>query len=271
MATHTRAELPVVFDCNSATEGSLDVFRPPDRPAGNHAWPARRIARWPMVVPVVAVIAGAAVSWVGISAKSGPLPAVPGPPATSDISTALPSLSSKPVFVAPVTAPIPTEPAPATEPAPVRVDPAFERTLARVSQSYRALDAASLTAVWPGADTVRLSRAFADLKYQALSFDHCSVRTNGNAAAVASCDADHGGTEGRRSALQRRRESWTLLLDRSGERWTITGGPCADERGALAAAAARERNERARATRRGGVRFVPPRQPRRRSIGTGWV
>jgi hypothetical protein len=126
--------------------------------------------------------------------------------------------------VAPVTAPAPTEAAPAKEPAPVRIDPAFERTLASVSQSYRALDAASLTAVWPGADTARLSRAFADLKYQAVSFDHCAVRPDGNATAVASCEvliaaAPKGGDQ----ALERRRESWTLLLDRSGERWTITG------------------------------------------------
>jgi len=254
MATHIRAELPLAFGCNRGDDALaefepevqrddlwLRVERPtaidtsPWEPHVARGWEpyvvraARR--RWPtvvrvMVVPVmiVAVIAGAAVSWVGISAKSDALPAVPGPPPTRDISTALPSPSSKPVFVAPVAAPIPTKPSPAIEPAPVRVDPAFERTLARVSQSYRALDAASLTAVWPGADTVRLSRAFADLKYQALSFDHCAVRPNGNAAAVASCDvlitaAPKGGDP----AVQRRRESWTLLLDRSGERWTITG------------------------------------------------
>jgi hypothetical protein len=241
MATHMRAELPVVFDCNLG-EGALGEFEPEAQrdalwqrvesptPIDTARWEPHvaRAANWPwaMVVPVViaAGIAGAAVSWVGISAKSGALPATPAPPATGHLSTAPPRPSSKPELAAPVTARAPTGPAPAKEPALVPIDPAFERTLASVSQSYRALDAASLTAVWPGADTARLSRAFADLKYQAVSFDHCVVRPTGSATAVASCDAliaaaSKAGDE----ALQRRRESWTLVLDRSGERWTITG------------------------------------------------
>jgi len=50
------------------------------------------------------------------------------------------------------------------------------------------------------------------------------VRPRADARAVASCDvliaaAPKDGDP----ALQRRHESWTLLLERSGERWTITG------------------------------------------------
>jgi hypothetical protein len=150
------------------------------------------------------------------------LPAVPLPPATNRVSTDVPS--REPVFVAPVSGSTASGPAPAKEPAPARLDPAFEQTLASVSQSYRALDAALLTAVWPGADTAQLSRAFADLKYQTLSFDHCAVRPNGDTSAVASCDVSIAAApKAGDPALQRRHESWTLLLDRSGERWTISG------------------------------------------------
>jgi len=221
MATHTRAELPVVFDCNVG-EGGLDEFEP-EAPRWEPYVARAASRRWPFVVPVViaAAMAGAAVSWLGIKPTSDALPAVPPPPAASEVSTDVPS--SEPVFVAPVSGSTASRPAPATEPAPA-LDPAFERTLASVSQSYRALDAALLTAVWPGADTARLSRAFADLKYQTLSFDHCAVRPDADTSAVASCDvliaaAPKAGDP----ALQRRHESWTLLLDRSGERWTITG------------------------------------------------
>ena len=239
MATHTRAELPVVFDCN-LSEGGLDEFEPEvqrgalslrvDSPTAvdtprREPYVARAASRrWPFVVPVViaAAMAGAAVSWLGTRPRFDALPAAPPPPATSEVSTDVPR--SEPVFVAPVSGSTASGPAPAKEPAPARIDPAFERTLASVSQSYRALDAALLTAVWPGADTARLSRDFADLKYQTLSFDHCAVRPNGDSSAVASCDvliaaAPKAGDP----ALQRRHESWTLLLDRSGERWTITG------------------------------------------------
>jgi hypothetical protein len=116
------------------------------------------------------------------------------------------------------------EPAPAPQAARAALDPAFERTLARISQSYRSLDAASLTRVWPGADTASLSRAFANLKYQSLSFDHCVLRPNGPTGALASCEvslamAPNTGDP----TLLRRHESWTFVLDRSGEQWRIDG------------------------------------------------
>ena len=242
MATHTRAELPVVFDGNLG-EGGLAEFEPEaprdslwlrvDSPAVVDVprWEpqvARTASRrWPLAVVAVVIasaIAGAVASWVGIGAKPGAVPHAPDAPATSDLSTSSPPPKSEPAFAAPVTTPIPTRPVPAKQPAPAEVDPALERTLATISESYRELDAESLTAVWPGADTASLSRAFADLKYQSLSFDRCAVRPRADARAVASCDvliaaAPKDGDP----ALQRRHESWTLLLDRSGERWTITG------------------------------------------------
>ena len=250
MAAHTRAELPAVFDCNPG-EGGLAEFEPEPEGQRDALWqrvdsPAvvdvprsePRVARpagrrWPfIVVPVViaSAIAGATVSWVGIGAKSG-AGATSGasrhelePPAASGLSTSTAPAISEPIVAAPAAAPSAPEPAPARPPAPAGIDPAFERTLAAVSQSYRALDAESLTAVWPGADTAGLSSAFADLKYQSLSFDHCLVRPQANGGAVASCEAlIAAAPKSGDAALQRRHESWTLFLDRSGERWTITG------------------------------------------------
>lgn len=109
-------------------------------------------------------------------------------------------------------------------PAPLPADPAFEQTLAAVSQSYRTLDAAALTGVWPGADTASLAEHFSALKYQSLTFDRCQVRPNGAAAVLASCEVSIAAApKPGEPLLQRRRESWTLVMDRSGDRWTIAG------------------------------------------------
>ena len=132
-----------------------------------------------------------------------------------------------PAAVAPPSPVVSTPPAdsvPAPDLRRSTVDPAFARTLASVSESYRLLDAASLASVWPGADTASLSRSFDELKYQALSFDRCAVRPNGPSGAIASCEVSLAmAPKADDASLQRRRESWTLVLDRSGERWTIAG------------------------------------------------
>lgn len=223
MATHTRAELPVIFDCNIGEDGLAEFEPEAQRGAAQAARPAGR--RWPRAVPVViaAVIAGGAVSWLRISTETGELPSTPRPSVSSEVSAGEPALANA-VTALQQTAPA-TPRAVATPPVPPAVDPALERTLARVSESYRALDATSLSVVWPGVDTETLSRDFAGLKYQRLSFDRCAVRPNDAAGAVATCEVTRAmaPNEGDPS-LQRRHESWTLVLDRSaGDRWTITG------------------------------------------------
>jgi hypothetical protein len=250
MATDTSAERYADFDCNFR-EGGLDQFEPEPEAERGELWlrvaipnavevreqpyvPTPKAPWWPFVVPVVVAATLAGVAWVGMRASERLV--IPSPPiAAGDV----PRLESEGV-VAPdegpdvVKAPPPEIPAApstpppiaSTVPAPVStpLNPAFEATLAAVSASYRALDAASLRAVWPGADLGSLAEAFAGLKYQTLSFDRCETRPNGPSGAVASCavsiaSAPRSGVP----ALQRRHESWTLVLDRSGERWTITG------------------------------------------------
>jgi|SRR5688572_808368 len=209
-----------------------------------------RSRSWPLlmtVVVVAAAIAGGGLSWAGgglswIGLQTNDEPPVPPAPRAASASIAstepdtAPAAAAPPVLEPAVSPPSPARVEPPTPTAalspeaapvpaaPVAVEPAFERTLAAVSHSYRTLDAATLTTVWPGADTASLSQAFSTLKYQTLSFDRCQMRPNGDASAVASCDvsiaaAPNWGDQ----ALQRRRESWTLVMNRSGDRWTIAG------------------------------------------------
>jgi hypothetical protein len=250
MATHTRAEPPVIFDCNLGEDG-LAEFEPEaqrgalwlrvDSPAAvdMQRWATQvvrpRTRGWPLAAPVViaAVIAGGAVFWLQISARPGELPSPPPPSVSGEVSPgevpsseALSREAALAVAVPSAPPAVPDRPAAAAaQPDAPALDPAFERTLASVSASYRALDAASLTAVWPGADTAALSRAFGNLKYQSLSFDRCAVRPNGPTGAVATCEVSRAmAPNAGDPSLERRHESWTLILDRSaGERWTITG------------------------------------------------
>jgi hypothetical protein len=102
------------------------------------------------------------------------------------------------------------------------MDPALEQTLAAVSRAYRALDAAAVAAVLPDTDPAGLAQEFSALKYQALSFDRCALRRNGEDSAIASCDASLAmAPKTGDAALRRRHEAWTLVLNRSGEAWRI--------------------------------------------------
>ena len=244
MATDTSAELPAVFEGNLGEDGLAEfepeaerapLWRRVDNLSAVDArrWEplvVRRETRWwPLVASVVlaAAIVGAAVAWVGLRTNVNNLPATPRSVATAPILPSEPNLTVPAVETPP---PVAQAPSPSTAAAPSpdlprpSVDPAFERTLASVRESYRSLDAASLTSVWPSADIPALSRAFSELKYQALSFDRCAVRPNGPSGAVASCEVSLAkAPKAGDASLQRRREWWTIVLDRSGERWTIAG------------------------------------------------
>jgi hypothetical protein len=229
MSTNTSAELDV-FDCNLG-EGGLEEFEP-EAQAGSVWTPSVAPARdrtWLFAVPVAlaAALLGAAVSWVGTrpgpvaTARQAPAPTASALPAASSPLREvppIPAVATRPLAAAPPAAVALPQP----EPAPL--DAALEPTLTAISRAYRTLDAASLTAVWPGADLAALSESFSDLKYQALTFDRCRLQPTGRDAAVATCEvsiasASKGGDE----ALQRRRESWTLALGRSDDQWTIAG------------------------------------------------
>jgi hypothetical protein len=235
MATDTSAELGVAFYIPD--EGGLDEFEPEAERGGLwlrvasptvadvRRWEPYvappRSRSWPLVVPVVivAAIVGGALAWAGMDARA--VPAVPraAPPGAPTAADAVAVAAPEPVaeIAPPVTR---AKRVPASAP----VDPAFEETLAAVSQSYRSLDPTALLAVWPGADTASLAEHFSALKYQSLTFDRCQVRPSGAAGALASCEVSIAAApKAGEPSLQRRRESWTMVMDRAGDRWTIAG------------------------------------------------
>jgi hypothetical protein len=259
MATNTHAEVDTAVYLD---EGGLDDFEPEAqrtaplwlRAPGPTAADVRRwepyvapprTRLWPFVTPVLlaGVIAGAAVSWLGVAKseeRRAPAPAAPSAAPRMETAVEPPfTLAPPAVAVSPASpaaepaaprepvsaAGTPREPAPAVA-APIvpRLDPSIEQTLAAVSRSYRDLDAASLAAVWPGAASESLTQNFSALKYQTLSFDRCQSRPNGPESAVASCEVSiAAAAKAGDPTLQRRRESWTIVMNREGDRWTIAG------------------------------------------------
>jgi len=89
-------------------------------------------------------------------------------------------------------------------------------------RAFNALDAASVTAIWPGADVETLARTFSALRYQHLSFDRCQTRVPAADFALASCDGSISDVPSSGDpTMRRRRASWTIALRRVAGRWTI--------------------------------------------------
>jgi hypothetical protein len=89
-------------------------------------------------------------------------------------------------------------------------------------RAFDTLDAASVAAIWPGADVDTLARSFSELRYQHLSFDRCQTRVTAADYAVASCDGSISAVSNSGDpALRRRHASWTIALRRVAGRWTI--------------------------------------------------
>jgi ABC-type bacteriocin/lantibiotic exporter with double-glycine peptidase domain len=100
-------------------------------------------------------------------------------------------------------------------------DVAIRQVLFQYERSYDRLDASSAAAVWRGVDVRGLTRAFASLSQQDLSFDTCDLRID-DERATANC----------RGALtfvrrvgdpepEMRRVSWTIGFENDEGRWLI--------------------------------------------------
>jgi hypothetical protein len=239
MATNPSAELGTAF--YNPYDGGLDEFEPevqravplwiraPVPSADDIGRQEPYVSRlpdrsWLLALPVAIATAlvGAVWGWSAVRPV-----ARQAPPAPHAAAVAEPVSAEGLTTSIPIPAPVP-QVAPAAPPveriAAHPSEPGFERTLAFLSESYRARDASSLADVWPGADTEALAARFAALKYQSLTFDRCRLTPNGPTGAMAACEVSlaEAPKEGEPS-LQRRRESWTLALDRTGDRWTIAG------------------------------------------------
>ena len=94
--------------------------------------------------------------------------------------------------------------------------------LFQYERSYDRLDAASAAAVWRGVDVRGLTRAFASLTSQDLSFDDCDLRID-ESHATAQC---RGGLKFVRRIgdpePEERRVSWTIGFDNDEGRWVIS-------------------------------------------------
>ena len=101
-------------------------------------------------------------------------------------------------------------------------DVAIRQVLFQYERSYDRLDAASAAAVWRGVDVRGLTRAFASLTSQNLSFDTCDVRIE-ESHATAQC---RGGLMFVRRIgdpePEERRVSWTFGFDNDEGRWVIS-------------------------------------------------
>ncbi|MGE3274490.1 MAG: hypothetical protein AB7O67_05225 [Vicinamibacterales bacterium] len=99
----------------------------------------------------------------------------------------------------------------------------IRETLRRYGAAYEALDADAAKRVWPSVNAADLSRAFAGLASQQLTFERCQVLDLGSATARASCvgEATYVLSSGPRNPRQERRR-WTFDLARRGTSWVIT-------------------------------------------------
>jgi hypothetical protein len=110
--------------------------------------------------------------------------------------------------------------APASSPADSH--PGVGEALDAYRRAFNTLDAASVTAIWPGADVDALARTFSELRYQHLSFDRCQTRVTAADRALVSCDGSISDVlNSGDPTLRRRRASWTIALRRVAVRWTI--------------------------------------------------
>jgi hypothetical protein len=93
--------------------------------------------------------------------------------------------------------------------------------LAKYQQVYNRLDASGAAAIWPGVDTKALSRSFAQLERQNMSFDDCSiVIIEGSAKAHCPGLLEYVPRVGN-NRIRSERHSWTIELRRDDESWRI--------------------------------------------------
>ena len=103
-------------------------------------------------------------------------------------------------------------------------DPEFRAVgdvLAKYQQVYNRLDVRAAAAIWPGVDTKALTRSFAQLARQNMSFDECSiVIVEGTATAQCPGLLEYVPRVGN-NRLRRERHWWTIELLRGDESWHI--------------------------------------------------
>ena len=100
-------------------------------------------------------------------------------------------------------------------------DTRVAQVLNQYARAYDRLDSTAARAVWPTVDERALTRAFASLESQDVSFDRCDIDVKGNQAS-ASCrgTASYVGKIGSRQARTEARQ-WNFELKLHGDDWKI--------------------------------------------------
>jgi hypothetical protein len=93
--------------------------------------------------------------------------------------------------------------------------------LGRYQDAYERLDAAAAKRIWPGVDERALSKAFANLESQSITFDDCRTVV-GSTSATASCrgTATYVARLGNRNSQTQNRQ-WTFTLRKDGSAWEL--------------------------------------------------
>ena len=182
---------------------------------GRNGQPPREVMEFlPMVAPAVPAPAPEPRQPVTVPAAAPP-PQPSSPAPATNIAAAAPGRSEGAPLLPPRAA------APTAAPPRVDEEGAIRATLGQYRDAYERLDASAAKRVWPGVDERALSRAFANLESQSITFDNCKTTVSG-AAAVASCrgTATFIGRIGSRNSQTQSRE-WTFKLQKAGSGWEV--------------------------------------------------
>jgi len=146
-------------------------------------------------------------------------------PAFTDVITPSPAIAAN-VMPQPVSITAPPPPAATASAAGSTIAPRSDNSrvaqvLNQYARAYGRLDPGAARAVWPTVDERALTRAFASLESQDVSFDRCDIDVKGNLAS-ASCrgTASYVGKVGSRQARTEPRQ-WNFELKLHGDDWKI--------------------------------------------------
>ena len=142
-------------------------------------------------------------------------------PAFTEAPPPAPAIAAS-VMPQPVSITAPPPPAATVTAAAARADDTrVAQVLNQYARAYGRLDPTAARAVWPSVDERALTKAFASLESQDVSFDRCDIDVKGNQAS-ASCrgTASYVGKVGSRQARTEPRQ-WNFELKLHGEDWKI--------------------------------------------------
>jgi hypothetical protein len=117
--------------------------------------------------------------------------------------------------------PRPPASAPASAAVVVVEERAVRETLEHYADAFAGMDVQATAAVWPSVDRRALTRAFATLKSQGLTFDTCNIDVN-NMSATAHCRGTVKFVRkiGNPTPLTAPQE-WRFIMRKLGESWAI--------------------------------------------------